>query len=90
VEDLAEARIKAEAALAAVEAKRVTTERKAAERAAHSVAEMDKVLAYWRDVDRRKACRCAQSEHRLERHRTVHCQDAAIRAASNGNGAALL
>jgi hypothetical protein len=57
--------------IAAVEAKRVTkvdaAEREAAERAAHWVAEMDKALAYWRDVDWRDASHRAHTEHRLER-----------------------
>jgi hypothetical protein len=100
-EDLAEARVKVEAALASAEAKRVAAEeaaeREAADRAAHWAAEMDKALAYRRDVNRREACRRAQTEHRLERGRTVRRQDAAIRAAmaaidaaGNDDGAALL
>jgi hypothetical protein len=53
MEDLAESRVKVEAVLAAAEA----AECEVVERAAHWAAEMDKALAYRRDVDRRKACR---------------------------------
>jgi hypothetical protein len=60
---------------------------------------MDKALAYRRDIDRREAGHRAQTEHCLERRRTPHRQDAAIRAAmaaidavgpfGNGDGVAL-
>jgi hypothetical protein len=68
----------------------------AAELVVHWVAEMDKALAYQRDVDqntaaRRDAARRAETEqeagrradteHRIERHMTVRRQEAAIRAA---------
>jgi hypothetical protein len=43
-----------------VEAERVATA-EAAERAAHWAAEMDKALAYRRDVERREACCRAQT-----------------------------
>jgi hypothetical protein len=82
----------------AAEAKRVA-EAKAAERAVHWAAEMDKALTYRRDVDRRdihwrEAARRTETEHRLERHRTLRRQEAAIHAttvaieaAGNGDGA---
>jgi hypothetical protein len=60
---------------------------------------MDKVLAYRRDIDQRKVGRCAQTEYRLERRRTLCRWDTAIRAAmaaidaigatGNSDGAAL-
>jgi hypothetical protein len=57
----------------------------AAERATHWATEMDKALAYRRDVDRRDvhrrlAVRRAETEHQLER-RTLRRQEAAIRSA---------
>jgi hypothetical protein len=85
---------------AAVEAERAA-EAEAAERAAHRTVEMDKALAYQRDVDRstaahREAARRTETEHRIERRMTVRRQEAAIRAAmadieatGNGDGAAL-
>jgi hypothetical protein len=102
-EDLAESRVKVEAPLATTEAQRITVaeaaDREAAERAAHWAAKMDKVLAYRRDIDRREVGRCAQTEHRLERRRTLRRWDTAIRtamaaidaigAAGNSDGAAL-
>jgi hypothetical protein len=75
---------------ATVEAERVAVaeaEREAAaEHAAHWATEMDKALAYQRDVDRRdvhrrEAIRRAETEHRLERHRTLHHQEATIHVA---------
>jgi hypothetical protein len=87
--------------VATAEAKRVATAesvgREAAERATHWAAQMDKALTYRRDVDRREDCRCAQTEHRLERRQTVRCHDVAISTAmaaiddtGNSDGAALL
>jgi hypothetical protein len=52
-------------------AEREAEEREAAERATHWAAEMDKALAYQRDVDRSTATRCAEIEHRIERRMTV-------------------
>jgi hypothetical protein len=65
---------------------RVKAAAKAAEQATHWAAEMDKALAYRRDVDRstaaqREAARRADTEHHIERHMTVRCQEAAIHAA---------
>jgi ribosomal protein L19 len=98
VEDLAEGHVKVEAELAAVErvaameAAHITkvevVKRDTVERATHWADEIDKALAYQRDVDRREA------------GQTLRCQDAAIRAVmaaidgtgpvGNGDGAAQL
>jgi hypothetical protein len=74
-----------------------TVEYDTLERAAHWAAEMEKALAYRRDVDRRKAVRHIETQHRLERRQTLHCQDATIgtameaidgaRPAGQGDGA---
>jgi hypothetical protein len=83
---------------AAVEKERVA---EAAEWATHWATEMDTALAYRRGIDRRdvhprEAVRHAKTEHCLERHRTLRCQQVAIRAAMAaidaagiGDGAAL-
>jgi hypothetical protein len=87
----AEVRIKAaaEAERAATDADRVAEaeaeEREAVERAAHWAAEMDKALAYRRDVDRRdiawrEAARRAETGHRIEQCMIARRQEAAIRA----------
>jgi hypothetical protein len=85
MEDLAEARVKVEAALAAAEAEREAAAEvkrlaavEATERAAHWAGKMDKALSYRRNVDRREADYRAQTEHRLERRWTVRRSDAAI------------
>jgi hypothetical protein len=84
--------------IAAVEKERVA---EAAEWATHWATEMDTALAYRRGIDRRdvhprEAVRHAKTEHCLERHRTLRCQQVAIRAAMAaidaagiGDGAAL-
>jgi hypothetical protein len=100
--DLAEETVVVEAALAEAEAKRdvqvEAAERDVAERAAHWAAEMEKALAYQRDVERREGGRRAAAHPRLQRRMTLRRQDAAIRAAmvaicsagpvNHGNGAA--
>jgi hypothetical protein len=108
-EAAAEAQRDVELRAAAAEAERVKTaaeeervkaaveeEAEAAEQAAHWEAEMDKALAYRRDVDRdnaarwdaacrveteRLAGRCADFDHLIERCMTVRRQEAAIYAA---------
>jgi hypothetical protein len=101
-EDLAEARVKVEAVLAKAEDERVAKveapEHDTAERAAHWAAEMNKALAYRRNVDRREGGRRAETQHHLERRQTLRRQDTAIRAtmaaidnagpAGHGDGAA--
>jgi hypothetical protein len=109
---VAKVRVKAAAKaerVAATEADRIAeaeaTEREAAvERAAHWAAEMDKAFAYQRDVDRRDVHRweavChAETEHHLQRHRTMRHLEATILptmaaieaagAAGYGDGGAL-
>jgi hypothetical protein len=39
----------------------------------HWAAEMEKALAYQRNIGRREASRFSDAHHRLERRRTVHC-----------------
>jgi hypothetical protein len=67
----------------------------AAEQAAHWATQINKDLAYWRDIERNTAARRdaarlaeteweagrrANTEHHIERRITVHRQEAAIRA----------
>jgi hypothetical protein len=73
--------------VAATEAERVAEaeaeECEVTERAAHWAAEMDKALAYRRNVNRRdvtrwEAARCAETEHRIEQRMIVRRQEAAL------------
>jgi hypothetical protein len=56
-------------------------ERDAAELAAHWAAEMEKVLAYRRDVERREGGHHAAAQHRLEWRIIMRHQEAAIHDA---------